>query len=179
MLGLFKKKMAPDGPVDFTTEMQIEASPFKVYSHLDWLSEDHTYRALGEHVETIDSARGFYRMHVAAMPGHQFDFAVTEAEPGKRYGYVSETRPIIGRLVDMHSRYELVALNDGTSCLVKSHGTARFVDGLTQHQLDEEMSRMSLACHNSLAKLKIHAEYGIEAVRNATMASVQRVRVES
>lgn len=70
MLGLFKKKMAPDGPVDFTTEMHIEASPMKVYSHLDWPSEDHTYRALGEHVETIDSARGFYRMHVAAMPGH-------------------------------------------------------------------------------------------------------------
>ena len=163
MFHFFKPKPAPQGPIEFGGEVVIEKPAEEVYALLDWADPRNAKRQLGNEVAAIEGAPDRFRMTLAALPGHVFDMIVTEAVPHSAYGFATHITPSVGRLVTSHEHYRLEPLGTGT-CRLTLVNTVTFIDGMRMKQLSEEVMIMSVASHNALAKLKIHAEQGAEAV---------------
>ena len=88
---------------------------------------------------------------------------VEVAEPGVAYGFHCHVTPTVGRLDSSHELYRFESV-DESECRLVLINTVHFLPGLTVKQMDEEVRRMSLACHNALVKLKVHAELGAATV---------------
>ena len=164
MLGALNPVGGPDGNVEFEREVEIERPATEVYPLLDWADPRHAKRQLGDQVESVACEPGRFRLIMADLPGHVFEMEVTEAAPPSAYGYGVEIRPPIGRLAASHERYSLEPLEAGR-CRVTLVNKVAFVEGMDMDALAVEIGMMTIACHNALAKLKIQAEQGVEAVR--------------
>src|SRR5690606_37328878 len=121
-------------------------------------------RALGSRIDQVASAPDRYLMRLDMLPDHLVELTVTEARPGELYAFEAALSPPVGRLVSSHEAYAVEPL-DAESCRLRLTVTATFVSGLRQKTYAAEIATMMAACHNALAKLKIHAEQGVEAVR--------------
>lgn len=163
MFGLFKPKLAPEGPVQFTMEMMIDCPAEEVYRLVDWADPKNAKVELGNTVAPAAGHPGRFRMHMPAMPDLSFEFDVTDAEPGVAYGFHCHVTPTVGRLDSSHELYRFESV-DESECRLVLINTVHFLPGLTVKQMDEEVRRMSLACHNALVKLKVHAELGAATV---------------
>jgi hypothetical protein len=164
MFDFLKPKPAPEGPVTFDFDIEIERAASEVYALLDWADPRNAKRQLGSDVVPVEDMPGRFRLYLEAMPAHVFEIAVTEAVPDQTYAFECEIEPSVGRLVSSREVYTFEALGPDR-CLLRLVNTATLVDGMKMKDFEFELMQLSVACHNALAKLKIHAEQGAEAVR--------------
>ena len=166
MFHWLKPKLGPGGPIEFRGEVVIEKPVEQVYALLDWADRRNAKRELGNDIAALEGASDRFRMTMPALPDHVFDMTVTEAAPHAAYAFATEITPMIGRLASSHEHYDLEPLGAGTCRLTLVH-TVTFIDGLRMDEFSDEVAIMTVACHNALAKFKIHAEQGIDAVKAA------------
>ena len=164
MFGFLKPKLAPGGPVELRFDVVIEKAVEEVYALVDWADPHNAKRELGDHVSKVEGAPDRFRMILNELPDHVFEISVSEEMPHASYGFTSEIAPPIGRLVRAHELYSFEPLSAG-SCRVTLVTTATFVGALPVKQYALEIQTMTVACVSAMAKLKIHAEEGVEAVR--------------
>jgi hypothetical protein len=164
MFGFLKPTLAPAGPIEFRFDTVIEKPAEDVYALIDWADPRNGKRELGDEVTRIEGVPGRFRLVLDGLPGHRFEISVDEEIPHASYAFTCEVAPTIGRLVRSHELYRLEALS-ARSCRLTLVTTATFIDGMRLKAFEDEVLTMTVACHNALAKLKIHAEEGVEAVR--------------
>lgn len=161
MFGLFKSKPAPEGPVAFQFSAEIDCPPGELYRIIDYADEKCWKRDVGSIDQT---GAGSYRMVLEMLPDVAFKLDVTEAEPGKSYVYDCTADPKIGRLIVTTESYDLEASESGGSNVTISV-VAEFDADMTEQEWQQEVEMMALGVNNSLNKLKVHAEMGVEKIR--------------
>ncbi|MCT2558475.1 hypothetical protein N0B51_05730 [Tsuneonella sp. YG55] len=176
MFGLFKRNRAvlvPDVPIELKTSIEIERPADAVYALLDFGDERHQLRARGNEIRVIATDPPEYRLWYDLAPDLNFLFRVTEAVPGRAYAYTASIVPPVGRRLGSHEAYSIEPLTDGR-CRLTFVNTVTHVPGLTEAELADEVGKASLAAANSLTKLKLQAERGIEAVESFEREMGQR-----
>ena len=164
MFGMFKRKEAePFGPCEFEHSIEIERPAAEVYALVDWSDPRNAKRALGNKVEQVGSAPDRFRLLLDLVPDHRFEMIVTEAVSGQTYAFDNEITPPVGRLVSSSEAYTLEPLGEA-SCRLSLRITAWFVGGMSVEDTAMEIMMMGTSGQNALAKLKIQAEEGVEAV---------------
>ena len=177
MFGLFKSKPAPEGPVDIAMSMDIDAPAEEVYALIDFADPRNAMVARGEGLSKVGSDPDVYRLHIRAMPDHKFDQEILAAESPRHYAYRGTVEPAVGRLVWTEASFDVIKTGPA-SCRLENATRVQFTEPMTMKVFEHELTMMTTACHNTLAKLKIQAEYGVEAVNNAQMGGIQRIRLE-
>lgn len=166
MFGLFKRKdsvLVPDEPIELKVAIEIERSAEDVYALVDFADERHQLRARGNEIREIGRDPLEYRLWYDRAPDLNFLFTVTAAEPGRAYAYSATIVPSIGFRLGSHEGYSIELLSE-SSCRVTFVNTVIHAPGLTRDQLADEVAKSTMAVANSLTKLKIQAEMGVEAV---------------
>lgn len=163
MFGLFKKKPAPEGPVEIGLSILVERPPSDVYPLIDWADERNAKRQLGNEVSALDGSPNAFRLIMTEMPEHNFDMLVSEATPHSSYRYTTDINPRVGRLEASEEHYRIEPADDG-QCELSLSISATFRPGLNIDEFKQEVVMVSVACRNALLKLKAHAEGGVEAV---------------
>lgn len=171
MFGILKRKAEPFGPCEFEHSIEIERPAAEVYAMVDWADARNAKRALGTKVEQVGSSPDRFRLHLDLVPDHRFEMIVTEAVPARSYAYECEITPPVGRLVSCHEAYAVEPLSDG-SCRLELVVSAWFVGGLSAEDMAMEVMMMGTSGQNALAKLKIQAEQGVEAVHAVEAAQM-------
>ena len=169
MFGLGRKRMAPTGPVPFDFDILIEKPVADVYALVDWADPLNAKRQLGHRVEGEQPS---FVLKIDSMPELTFAFEVTEEQKDEVYAFSCDIQPPVGRLKSSTERYTFEPVGDG-QCLLRLVNEATFNDGLTMKEFEEELMMMSVATNNGLLKLKVLAEFGLDAaqaVENATFA---------
>lgn len=161
MFGLFNSKPAPAGPAKFDAAIDVACCADTMFGMLDIADARYWKRAVGR-VETV--AAGRFRLHLDVVPDHVFTLVVTEAEPGRLYSFDAQATPRTGRLVQMHERYEITPTGS-ESCEVRVIMEAQFESDMTMREHKQECETMWLSVSNALTKLKVHAELGVETIR--------------
>lgn len=164
MFGLFKPKLAPDGPVTFTLPVEIEAAVEDVYALIDWASPANAKVQLGHHVEPIAGRPGEYLLVMRGLEDLRMEFGVTEAVPNQVYAFNCEITPKVGRLLHSAERYEFEAI-DAQRCQVTLTTTAQFEDGMRMKDYTHELHMMAQASAQAMGKFKLHAEQGVSVVK--------------
>ena len=157
-------KRLPEGPYQFVGSVEIERSAAEVFPLIDLTDPRFAKRQLGERVEEIEDAPGTYLMIIGAVPDLVFELAVTDRVAGAWIGFDCTITPRVGRLAVSHELYTLEELGPDT-CRLDLVNTVTFAGKLRPGALREETAILSVSVHNALAKLKLHAEGGIDAVR--------------
>jgi hypothetical protein len=166
MFGLFRRKeaqLAPDEPIELKVSIEIARPADEVYALLDFADERHQLRARGNEIRQIADDPLEYRLWYDLAPDLNFLFTVTEAVPARSYAYSAVIVPPVGLRLGSHEAYTLEPL-DGGACSLTFVNTILHVPGLTVEQLGDEVAKSTMAAANSLTKLKIQAELGLEAV---------------
>jgi len=163
MFGIFKKQPVPSGPIPFDFDILIDKPVSEVYPLVDWADPRNAKRQLGHVVEGQSPA---FVLHLSSMPENRFALEVTEEKKDEAYAYRCDIQPRVGRLESSHERYTFESVGD-TQCLLRLVVEATFIERMTMAEFEEELMMVSVACNNSLAKLKIHAEHGLAAAQNA------------
>lgn len=161
MFGLFRPKLAPEGPVDFKVDIEIARPASDVYPLIDWADPHNAKRQLGNTIAPVDGESRF-EMILNGLPDHRFEIVVTEAEPHRVYEFASRIVPRIGRLVASKERYTFEPLGSDR-CRLTLVTSAEFGEGLRVREFQQELCAMSAAVHSALEKLRIHAEHGLRA----------------
>lgn len=164
MFGFLKPQRLPEGPYQFVGAVEIARSAAEVFPLTDLADPRYAKRQLGEQVEEIDDAPGTYRMIIGAAPDLVFELAVTNRVAGAWIGFDCAITPRVGRLAVSHELYTLEELGPD-ACRLELVNTVTFADKLRPRALERETMMMTVSVHNALAKLKLHAEGGVEAVR--------------
>ena len=166
MFHWLRPKFGPEGPIEFRCEVVIDKPAEKVYALLDWSDPRNAKRELGNEIAAIAGAPECFRMTMPALAGHVFDMRVTQAVPPSVYAFAIAITPMVGRLAFSHEEYGVEPLEADT-CRLTLVNTVTFASGLRMDEFRHEVAIMTIASHNALAKIKIHAEQGIEAVKVA------------
>ena len=164
MFGLFKKKPAPEGPVNFVMAIEIAASAQDVYALLDWADPRNAKRQLGHEVTQL--APDTFRLVMQGMEDIPFEFRVLEAKPHGEYSMICDPMPPVGRRKYTRETYVIESLGEN-ACQVDLIVEAEFIDGISMREYKQEMELGMLSNYNALAKFKLHAEHGVDAVRIA------------
>jgi len=163
MFGLFKPRLAPVGPHDISVQTDIEASAAQVYALLDFADPRNAQRARGAAIVPSEGCERQFRMVVPQLPDCCFNIDVTDAESPNHYAYSIIAEPQLGRLAASTEAFTIWDLPGG-GCSVRLDAKARLQEGVPEKYLGNEIMKLTLACHNSVAKLKLQAEQGVEAV---------------
>lgn len=164
MFGLFKPKRAPEGPVEFTSSVEIDQPPAEVYALIDWADPHNAKRATGNTITAIEGKPGRFDMVMSFMPDLTFEFLVTEAIPHTRYAFGCVIQPGCGNLAHSHESYEFEALGPDR-CRVTLHTSTTFVEGLRMREFTDEVAAMAASVQSALQKLKLQAELGSEVAK--------------
>lgn len=164
MFGLFKRKPAPEGPVQFEGTIEIDRPAADVYRLIDWEDPCNAKRQLGYTLGPIAGEPGRYRLVMPELPDNNFDMTVLTAIPGETYKFLTDIQPRIGRLVSDEECYSIEPDGD-KRCKLSIRVIATFQRGMSMRQFEQEVARMTVSCQRALIKLKAHAEDGVEAVR--------------
>ena len=160
MLGLFKKKMAPEGPVDLVIEIEIDRPPEMLFAMLDWSSPENRQVAMGHTV--VDAGEDQYMLHLKFAPDDPIAMQVVENVPNEYYKFVAALPEAFGCL-DISEESYTFASNGAGGTKLKLETRAFFRDGMTMDQFQEEVGRVAIATQNALTKLRMHAEHGLAA----------------
>lgn len=166
MFGLFKRKnqlLNPGEPIELKTSIEIARPASEIYALLDFDDTRNQLRVRGHEVRRVADDPTEFRLWYNRLPDHTFLFEVTDAIPDRLYAFSGKIVPPIGCRVEAHEAYFIDTLTD-VSCRVNLINTILHLPDLTEAELAEELGRSSLAAANSLTKLKLQAEQGIEAV---------------
>lgn len=162
MLGLFKPRMAPECPVEVELDIEIERPADEVYALVDFGDPRHHKAAVGTIKRTGPRT---FAMVLDLLPGVTFPITELEARRGRTYTIESILPEALGgRLHKTIERIDIAPLGP-ESCKVTATTLATFAPMKRKH-FEGEVAMIAMACHNSLAKLKIHAEQGVEAIRD-------------
>lgn len=164
MFGFLKPQRAPEGPYQFVGALEIERPVAEVFPLIDLADPRYAKRQLGGRVEEIAGAPGCYRMVLAEVPDLVFELALTDRVVDAWIGFDCLITPRVGRLALSHELYTLEPLGP-EACRLELVNTVTFASPLRPRALQQETMMMTVAVHNALAKLKLHAEGGVEAVR--------------
>ena len=163
LLGVKVSKCAPDGPDEFLVQATIEKTAEHIYALVDWADERNKWRQTGDEVTALDEEGRHFRLVVQFMRDVQFDYEVIEASKPHVYACVCVPTPSVGHLVRSDEHYRIEPVGE-TQSLVTYTMTAHFESGLGERQSAEVRRNMTIACHNTLAKLKANAEHGVGTV---------------
>lgn len=166
MLNWFRPKMAPEGPVTLEYEIEIDAPAHEIYPLIDFADPRNAKRQLGETVREVAGREGAFELVLASYPDLgdlTFDITVTEALPNKVYAFHGKLPEGPGALVSTQERYEIEPAEGGGS-LLRLIVDANFRFPMKLKVYKREVAQMMLALHNACAKLKLHAEQGVDAV---------------
>jgi uncharacterized protein YndB with AHSA1/START domain len=161
VFGLLKRKAEPLGPFEFEHSIEIEQPAAAVYALVDLSDPRNAKRALGNKVTQVSAER--FEMELDMCPGHVFGMTVTEVVPGRAYAFETDVTPPIGNLVSGNETFRVEPLGD-SSCRLSLTIAAWFQGHLSAEEMAMEVMMMGMAGQNALAKLKVHAEEGVEAV---------------
>lgn len=160
MFGLFKPTMAPEGPVEIELSMEIERSAESVYAMIDF-GDPRNYKA---EVGTITrTGPKSFDMVLDMLPDLTFPIVELEAVPHRVYEIESVLPEGLGRLHKTVERAEIEPLGPDR-CKLTAITFAHF-HPMKLRYFQGEVAMIATACNNSLAKLKIHAEQGVEVIR--------------
>lgn len=160
MFGWFKPRMAPEGPVEIELDAEIERSAEDVYAMIDFGDPRNHKAAVGTITRTGPAS---FAMVLDMLPDLTFPIVESEAEPGRVYTIESVLPEGLGRLQKTVERCEIEPLGPGR-CKVTAKTLATFAPMKLKHY-QGEVAMIAMACNNSLAKLKIHAEQGVDVIR--------------
>ncbi len=161
MFGLFKPKMAPEGPVEIEMDAEIERSAEDVYAMVNFADPRHHKAEVGTITRTGDNS---YAMVLDMLPDLTFPITELEAVPGRSYIFESVLPADLGaRLEKTVEGCEIEPLGPDR-CKVTAKTLAWFHPMKLKH-FEHEVSMIAVACNNSINKLKIHAEQGVDAIR--------------
>lgn len=165
MFGLKKRRqeLAPDEPIRMEARIEISRPAEEVYALLDFADPRNQMVARGNIVKPLGSDPNSFRMWYDLAPNLNFLFTVTEAVPARRYAYSAVIVPPVGRRAGSYEDYAIERL-DADRCELTFINTVHHQPGLTLDELAEEIGMSSVAAANGLAKLKLLAEEGVEAV---------------
>ena len=164
MFDFFKRKPAPDGPIQFEVAVEVERPAADVYALIDWADPRNAKRQLGHSITPLDGDSKRFRLIMSEMPEHRFDMTVLKEVPGQAYYFETDIQPRVGRLETDEEQYSLDPLGDDR-CKLNLTCIVTFRSGLSMKQLEQELRMMTLACQRGVIKLKLHAEEGVAAVR--------------
>ena len=160
MFGLFKPKMAPEGPVEIEMSVEIERSAQDVYAMIDF-GDPRNYKA---EVGTITrTGPNSFDMVLDMLPDLTFPLVERAAEPHRVYEIESVLPEGLGRLHKTIERTTIEPLGPGR-CKVTANTQATF-HPMKLKYFQHEIAMIATACNNSIEKLKIHAEHGVEVIR--------------
>jgi len=161
VFGWFKPKMAPEGPVEIVLDAEIERPAEEVYQLVDFGDPRNFKAAVGTITRTGANS---FDMELDMLPGLTFPITEVEAVPGRSYAIEGVLpKAVGGKLHKTVERCEIKPLDDNR-CKVTTTTLATFKPMKAKH-FDFEVAMLTAACNNSLTKLKIHAEQGVEAIR--------------
>ena len=161
MFGLFKPKMAPEDPVEIEMDAEIERSAEDVYALLNFADPRHQKAEVGIISRTGDAT---YEMVLDMLPDLVFTVRELEAVPNRSYSFESPLPAELGaRLMKSVECYRIEPLGPDR-CKVTATTFAHFHPMKLKHY-QREIAMVAVACNNSIEKLKIHAEQGVEAIR--------------
>ena len=164
MFSFLKPNLAPEGPVPFRVEVDVDRPADAVYPLVDWADARNSKLALGHRVRALDERADRFMLELEEMPGHRFDMLVSEAEPSRSYRFTTMVTPRVGRLETCEEHYQFEPIGEGR-CRLTLDVIATFRSGLKMRHFEQELALMTLSCTRALAKLKLHAEQGVDAVR--------------
>ena len=161
MFGLFKEGAAPEGPVEIETKLEIATSAENFFALINFADPCNAQAALGHKVEQI--AEDEYHLVMTFLPDLKFEIHVEEHLPPERYMHFSPMPEGVGRLLSTRETYRIERTGEN-SCNVVIETVGEFEPGMTMTEFEGEVAMFAIACENSAAKLKVHAEGGIGAV---------------
>lgn len=162
MFGLFKRKPAPEGPVQVMATIDVGVSAAEFFDLLDFASPNNAKTQLGHSVDSFGADQ--YVLVMNFLPDHHFEVTVEERSAPQRYAYRCPIPPGIGPLLWTREEFDIEPTGAG-SCTVHSLTTGEFAAGLSMREYKQEVAKLGLAVQNSIMKLKIHAERGIDEVK--------------
>ena len=147
----------------FVVAAPVAAAAEEVYALLDWADERNQRRQMGDEVTALDDEGRRFRLVIRFMRDLQFDYEVEEALKPKLYSCICVPRPSVGHLERSHEHYEIEPLGEDR-CVVTYTMTATFEPGLDAEDAAEVVRNMTVATHNTVAKLKANAQHGVGTV---------------
>ncbi|RIV83867.1 hypothetical protein [Aurantiacibacter zhengii] len=153
--------MAPEDPVEIEMDAEIERSAQDVYAMVNFADSRHHKAEVGVITRTGDAT---YEMVVDMLPDLTFTVRELEAVPNRSYSFESPLPTELGaRLMKTVESYRIESLGPDR-CKVTATTLAHFHPMKLKHY-QEEITRIAVACNNSINKLKIHAEQGADTIR--------------
>ena len=171
MLEVSSRSLGGDGQFEFVVRADIAARPEDFYALVDWADERNFKRQLGDSVTPLDEEGRRFRLIIRYMTDLQFDHEVIEADKPSLYAYLCLITPPVAHLQSSQEQYRIESAGDDR-CQVTLTILAKFEPGLSEIQTSEVLRNMTVACHNSLAKLKAYAEHGV-----GTLEAFENVRL--
>lgn len=162
MFGLFKRKRAPEGPVQVMATIDVGVSAAEFFDLLDFASPTNAKTQLGHAVNSLGPDE--YVLVLNFLPDHQFEVTVEERSAPQRYAYRCPVPAGIGPLLWTREEFDIQPTG-ADCCTVHSLTTGEFAPGLSMQEYKDEVAKLSLAVQHSILKLKIHAEGGIDEVK--------------
>ena len=164
MFEFFKPRRLPEGPYQFVGTIEIDRPVAEVFPLIDLADSRYAKRQLGERVEEVEGAPGTWHMTIGEVPDLLFELTLIERVVDAWVGFDCTITPPVGRLAVSHELYTLEPLGPD-ACRLELVNTVTFASKLRVSALQHETMMMTVAVHNALAKLKLHAEGGVAAVR--------------
>ncbi len=166
MFGLFESPMAPEEPVEIEMDLEVERSAQDVHAMVDFGDPRNHKMAVGTVARTGSNT---FDLVLDMLPDLTFPITELSQEPGRSYDIESVLPEELGaRLYKTVERTEIEPLGKNR-CKVTCRTAAHFHPMKMKHYQDE-VAMIAAGCYNSLAKLKVHAEQGVEVVRQIEAA---------
>ena len=162
MLEWFKPKMAPEGPVEVELDTVIARPAAEIYPLVDFADPRNHKAAVGSITRTGPKS---FDLQLDMLPGFTFPVAQLKADPGRSYTVECMLPRELGARLERTVETIVIEPIDARSCKVTARTTGYFHPMKMKH-FEYEVAMIATACKNSLAKLKIHAEEGVEAIRD-------------
>jgi len=163
MFGLFKPKLAPVGPHPFEIEGEIAASAADVFTLLDFADPRNALKARGATITPVEGPGQRFVMKLPQVADLTFHIDVIESEAPNYYAYAIAIDPLVGRMAASTESYTVSDVPGG-GCRVRLENAVTFQDGFREKDIPDEFAMVTMALVNTMAKLKLHAEQGAEAV---------------
>ena len=126
----------------------------------------------GAQLRRVEGETGRYDMVLAEMDDAVFQFTVLERVEGVRHALSAVMVPQLFALEKSIEEHVIEPLGE-TACRVTLKTSATFDAGLSDDEMASEIAVMGTAVARDLEKLKLLAEEGLEAVREAEQAEME------
>lgn len=172
MFGFNKERRLIEGPVEFTFDIQIDRPASEVFPLIDVADARFSHAQRGAQLRRVEGETGRYDMVLAEMEDAVFQFTVLERIEGVRHSLSAVMVPQLFALEKSIEEHVIEPLGE-TACRVTLKTSATFDAGLSDDEMASEIAVMSTAVARDLEKLKLLAEEGLEAVREAEQAEME------